>query len=117
MKLTDVGLRVIGGRAYLVRLDKAGKVKQKISCESEFIKHVVDNFDGCWIKQGDKQYLTAVREMSKEQIAVYNLLQKKDRSMVRKRGTKAFISMQSAMASLYTGYSQETINALRKYNY
>ena len=76
MKMNDIKLIEENGKVFIAEINKRGCYRQKKEVTTEFLKFAVKNLSSAVITSEDKQYLTAIREMDREQKEVFKLSKK-----------------------------------------
>ncbi|MCP4337382.1 MAG: hypothetical protein GY799_00505 [Desulfobulbaceae bacterium] len=110
MKIHDIELVEEDGKFYIVELNKRGCYRQKKDVTSQFLKLAVDNLNSSIVKSGGKSYLTAIREMDREQKAVLKMSKKKK----QERATESWEYITGALTrSLFGGMFSELKNMYR----
>ncbi len=103
MHLTDVKIIMKDGKIYLSRVNKRGKMTQKIDVSRDVADIVVRSFKGNMLlhDHNGKAFLMAIREASKEDLAVMKLENEKEAILADTRGKKAAIRLQRMLMGLF----------------
>ena len=110
MKMNDIKLVEEDGRFYIVELNKRGCHRQKKDVTSQFLKLAISNLNSSIVQSDGKSYLTAIREMDREQEAVLKMSKKKK----QERATESWEYITGTLTrSLFGGMFSELKNMYR----
>ena len=110
MKMANMELIEEDGRVFIVELNKRGCYRQKKEVTTEFLQFAVKNLSSSIITSEGKKYLTAIKEMDREQKAVLKLTKKKK----KERANESWEYITGALTrNLFGGMFSELKNMYR----